>query len=51
MMSKTLFIVLQVLPKAIHTKIINEDRGGPRHAVLTPRDVKQVKCHYVKMLT
>ena len=37
--------------KAIHTEIINEDRGGPKTCSSYTRDVKQVKCHYVKILT
>ena len=29
-------------PKDVHRDIILADIGGPRHAVNTPRDVKQV---------
>ena len=36
-------------PKAIHVDIINSDAGGPRHAVNTPRDIKQVNVYLCKL--
>lgn len=29
-------------PKAVLQQLVNADKGGPRHAISAPRDVKQV---------
>ena len=32
--------------REVYQEIVNSDEGGPRHAVMTPRDYKQVMLHF-----